>query len=706
MAMFWGTLGLLGPGYAQDGEAELVAILQSDGPKADKAIACKKLAVYGTADSVPVLASFLADPELTSWARTALEVIPGDEAAEALREAVGRTEGRTQIGIVNSIGVRRDAAAIGLLTELLKGADDEVVDAAAVAMGRIGTTESATILRREFTNAQTTKQVAMAQGCVIAAETLRNQNLPADAAKLYDAVRAADVPEIRKIEAIRGAALARGGRDGAEDAVKILQELLRSEDRKLRNIGLTLIRELPGSGVTEATVAELVHVNPHWQGLIILALADRGDETAIPAIEAAATSVDRELRLAAIEAMATMGSTTFISPLLTASADADEEVAMAALRALTLMAGDGVDAELVSLLEKTDGDARVAMLRLVGTRRIVAAVPELLKSVDAADVAVRQAAITALGETVPQDQLHVLIEQLTNPMFAGGMDYRQREVIQRALRTAAVRMPDAQACATLLTDALAGQPAEVQCELLEILAAVGSPKSLETVGDFAANGSRELQDQATKLLGNWMTPDAGPVLLGIAKNEQNGFRTRALRGYLRIARQFVMTPEERVAMCRNAMDATTRDDERKLVLEIAARYPDAKMFAIVAEAAKKYPSLEETARTVAASMVQRIQVTDDMRGLLDEMGLKAMQIEIVKARYGAEEKWVDVTEILRKYTGSLPVIALPTTGYNAAFGGDPVGGVYKHLEIEYRIDGKPGTVTFDENAIIALPIPE
>ena len=59
--------------------------------------------------------------------------------------------------------------------------------------------------------------------------------------------------------------------------------------------------------------------------------------------------------------------------------------------------------------------------------------------------------------------------------------------------------------------------------------------------------------------------------------------------------------------------------------------------------------------------------------------------------------------MLRKYVRGLPLIALPTSSYNAAFGGDPVPGVVKTLRIQYRIDGKTGQAEFRENAPIMLP---
>ena len=69
-------------------EADLIQVLRSDSPPQDKAITCKKLAIYGSREAVPALAPLLADESLASWARIALEVIPDPSADEALRSAL------------------------------------------------------------------------------------------------------------------------------------------------------------------------------------------------------------------------------------------------------------------------------------------------------------------------------------------------------------------------------------------------------------------------------------------------------------------------------------------------------------------------------------------------------------------------------------------------------------------------------------------
>ena len=119
-------------------EKELLAVLRSDAPAAEKAITCKKLAIYGSSESVADLAKLLPDPQLASWARIALEVIPGEASDAALRKATESLEGRLLVGTINSIGVRKDANAVELLTARLQDKDADVAAAAAVALGHIG----------------------------------------------------------------------------------------------------------------------------------------------------------------------------------------------------------------------------------------------------------------------------------------------------------------------------------------------------------------------------------------------------------------------------------------------------------------------------------------------------------------------------------------------------------------------------------------
>ena len=127
-------------------EREALAVLRSSATEAEKAAACKRLAVVGSDASAADLAALLSNERLASWARIALEAIPGADVDARLRTAAGSLSGRLLVGVINTIGVRGDAAAIPLLEAKLADADGEVAAAAAAALARIGTPQAAAAL--------------------------------------------------------------------------------------------------------------------------------------------------------------------------------------------------------------------------------------------------------------------------------------------------------------------------------------------------------------------------------------------------------------------------------------------------------------------------------------------------------------------------------------------------------------------------------
>ncbi|NBW97521.1 MAG: hypothetical protein EBR28_12545, partial [Planctomycetia bacterium] len=231
----------------------------------------------GSAAAVGDLAKLLGNEHLASWARIPLEAIPGPEASAALRQAAGSLSGRLLVGVINSIGVRRDKDATDLLAARLGDADAEVAAAAAAALGRIGTPATAAVLSKNLAAAGP-RLDDVAQGGIVCAERLLAEGNAAAAATLYDTVRTAKVSEQRVAEATRGLILARG-----KDGIPLLVETLRSPSRRLVNIGLFTARELldgPRSGeVDMALAAEATRLAGTGGGdraaLVVNVLADR-----------------------------------------------------------------------------------------------------------------------------------------------------------------------------------------------------------------------------------------------------------------------------------------------------------------------------------------------------------------------------------------------------------------------------------------------
>lgn len=126
----------------KDLETRLIAVLKSEAPRAAKDAVCRALQTIGTAESVPALAALLPDEKLSHMGRYALERIPAPEAGQALRDALPKVPAKLKIGIISSLGVRGEAAAVAPLQTALADSDAAVVSAAAHGLGTIGTPEA------------------------------------------------------------------------------------------------------------------------------------------------------------------------------------------------------------------------------------------------------------------------------------------------------------------------------------------------------------------------------------------------------------------------------------------------------------------------------------------------------------------------------------------------------------------------------------
>ena len=94
-------------------EQHLITVLEDPTATfAGKQEACRMLWIIGSVDSVPSLTKMLNDESMADIARYALERNVDPAAGKALRTALKTTSGKTQLGIINSLGDRGDAEAV------------------------------------------------------------------------------------------------------------------------------------------------------------------------------------------------------------------------------------------------------------------------------------------------------------------------------------------------------------------------------------------------------------------------------------------------------------------------------------------------------------------------------------------------------------------------------------------------------------------
>jgi HEAT repeat protein len=553
--------------FAQDASApnkeemdKLIATLKSEASQKDKADACRLLGIIGDKDAVPVLASLLGDEKMAHMARYALEPIPGAEVDNVFRSALNQLHGRPLIGVITSVGVRHDAQAISQLTALMFSAEPGVGPAAANSLGSIGTAPAAKALQAAWANTPAPGHLVFAEGMLRCAEGLSNKGLRKEALAIYDTLADAKVPHQVRAGALRGAILNRP----SDQAMTLLKQSLHGTDFVLVDAAIRAAMEMPGREVTSALVSAINTYTEDQKLLVIQALGKR-HEVAI-ALESlnleCSMERPRSIRLAAIRALTEIGSAYSVPKFTSLMNDSDPEVAQAAQEALASMKVKEANETIMNMLASNDAAKQLNGIELIGRRRMVEALPELLNAGTNSDVKVRVAAVKRIGELGGTKELPALIGFLNS-----GKDSQDTEAAQQALVAICGREQNTDESAAKLVDALGSAETAQKLVLLRTLGSIGGQKPLKAVRAAVDDSNADIHTAALRELSSWKTTDALPELLGLAKSAANPTdKMVCLRGYLSWAGDNELPAAKRLAMCQDIAPLVQQPDEKKLLL--------------------------------------------------------------------------------------------------------------------------------------------
>jgi HEAT repeat protein len=200
---------------------------------------CKQLMRIGGGEVVPPLAKLIGEDEkLATLGRFALERIPDPAAGEALCNALSRTHGAVRVGVINSIGERRQPEAAGALGLLLTDKDEAVGSAAAAALGKIASPDAVKSLMEAKGVVSANVRRSVVDGLLCAADQLVSRGRAQEEAAIYqDLYRETESTAVR-IAALRGL-VATGG----DSAMPLLRKAAEDRDTQLSAYARSLLNE-------------------------------------------------------------------------------------------------------------------------------------------------------------------------------------------------------------------------------------------------------------------------------------------------------------------------------------------------------------------------------------------------------------------------------------------------------------------------------
>lgn len=577
-----------------DEEQDLITTLQSGAGAPQKWAACQRLKVIGTPKAVPALAALLADPQLSQAARHALESIPSPETDAALRDALGKTSGLLKAGVIDSLGWQRKQESVPLLKPLLSDSDQDVAQASAAALGRIGGGEAVAALSASRDKAQGVLQTTVLESLLKCAERSATGKDTAAAVSVYHNLFNTKYPVQVRTAAWRGLALS-----DTKHRADLIVKALRGPDRPLQIVAAKLLRELADNQVARTCVA-------HWDSfpsssqLAVLDAQVKLGTDALPLVQRASQSADLQLRIAAWQAMGQLNDTASIHALAKAAAQGELPEREAARDSLERLRGPGAGEALLRQLESAPTPEKTELLSVLGERGDRAVSGILLKNAASDVKPVRLAALEALSRLAPPDAATTLLD-----MAAKSKSDDERGPILKALYAVCDDSPNKDQTGRELVEKLGHFSTQEKRPLLPLLSELGTADALAAAQTASHDPQVDLAKEAVSVLSEW--PNASPTgwLLEMAKTGTDStLQALALRGALQVAGQ---EPDlaKRLGLVEQAMAGANRVDEKKQALGQIGQIPTPEALEVALQGVSD-PDLSKEASLAALTIAEKL----------------------------------------------------------------------------------------------------
>ena len=500
-------------------EEKIINSLATAESRRGKDFLCRMLRIMGTKKSIPVMQKLLSEQEISHMARYVLASMQYEEAGTALHLSLNTVQDKLKQGIIDSLGDIRYKKAVPDLIRLLDTAS--VSNNATRALGLIGGDSVSEHLLPRLSKTTGKAYRYTVQALLRCAESYLEKGNKEKALSIYDHFIKSGTDSYVILAGLSGAAKVNG-----ESAVPLLTKAIKSGNSELANGAASIIAELEGENIGSKLKSLLESAPSNMQILLIGALSEREDRSALPSITKLTGSESLEVRLSAIQALGKIGNGSSIIPLATIASSTSGHERNVSRSALANLRGNDIQNSLKTHLKESPPEIQSELVRVIAARGESTAMNELMDLAKSKTPEIRKEAFRGIGILADQSHLDQILMILLNPKKES-----DRNDIVSAIAYIFRRIPDKK----IQTDALikALKKADINAKP-SILSLLGRDPNKESLGVLisALEETESIQLAAIEALAGW--PNHGPAndLLKIASEEKNPNKDSALNGYI------------------------------------------------------------------------------------------------------------------------------------------------------------------------------
>jgi HEAT repeat protein len=338
---------------------------------------------------------------------------PGEELTKKFAGLLPDLEPDAQVGLIEALGERGDAAAKPAVLEMLDSENEKIRAASLEAIGLLGDASDIAALSAKTDNATDAERQAARQGLV----RLKG-----------DDINAALVTQLEQAEPnVRASLLEVLATRGASETVPTVLKCAEEQDTAVRLAALGALRIL----ANEKNAADLVQLLKNSEGevdrrkaeLAVLTICSRAGEACTGPIIEGMSDADAASRIALLRALARIGSAAALEKVAATLEDEDEAVRDEAVRMLSGWRGDAVVPHLMKLAKAKDNKrhqilAVRGLVRLAGPQEDqpvdLVMLTELMSLAQRPEE--KQLVIGALGNASSPEALDFAVENMDDPV--------------------------------------------------------------------------------------------------------------------------------------------------------------------------------------------------------------------------------------------------------------------------------------------------
>ncbi|MDO8539178.1 MAG: HEAT repeat domain-containing protein [Opitutaceae bacterium] len=637
----------------------LTTLKQADATFASRQAICQRLGSIllsasgsGSPAVLNTLGTMLTSDRDVELARLALERLPGDAIDALFVKALPKTNGHTRVAVIQSIGTRQIASAVPALSALLNESESGIADAAAKALGNIGTADAA----KALSSAARARSPAFVQAQFDATTHLP----PPDALPVLQSLHNdASLPTH-----VRATAFRRLLEVQPAGAAARITQVLGGSDWTFKEVAVEAISVQPAAEIVPALVGKLANWDPATQVAVVAALGRKADPAASAALVQAAAHRDDSVRRAALEALGRLPGTAETAQLLArATMSGDSTDAKIARHSLARLNGPGVSEIVIAGAGKGDTRSRAMFLEQLALRNMTEATPLLLKTRGDSDATIRAAAVGALGEVGSPAELPAVLQWA----LAATDDEEQSRAL-RALVNIAVRSPATAERGQPVFQAIEQASPEVAKRLLPALSRLGGAASAECAARLALHRDSALATAAVTLLARWSDRTALMPLVSVAeKSPDPEVRTTAADAALKfVERNREPWSAPQTDVLGRLLKAAPSADARKRALALLNRGNDKAALALASKL-ETDPELGASAREVVETIKANRAGPPKLRASAGEEQLKNILDGKTDTRWSIPATGDDWLEVDFRQRRPLKRLTLDQTGRTGEF---------------------------------------